>query len=64
MKIKFYFRFFHFLVEHLMEYFKDKELEKRQFKSNIDLNTKENSFLLKIVRSSLFYEIGFIFKKR
>jgi hypothetical protein len=38
------------LVEHLSEYFKDKELEKRSFKANIDLNSTENVFLFKFFR--------------
>jgi hypothetical protein len=38
------------LVEHLSEYFKDKELEKRSFKANVEFNSAENVFLFKFFR--------------
>ena len=38
------------LVEHLSEYFRDKELEKHSFKSNIDMNSGGNVFLFKLFR--------------
>lgn len=37
------------LIEHLSEYFRDKELEKRLLRLNVDLTTPDNNFLLKIV---------------
>lgn len=43
------------LVEHLHEYFKDKELEKRSLKTTFDISTTENNFLLRIVRVLFFF---------
>lgn len=37
------------LVEHLSEYFRDKEMEKRAFKTNVDLTNNENTAILRIV---------------
>lgn len=46
------------LVEHLTEYFKDRELEKRALKTSIDFSTYENNFILKIVKKkSPFFPI-------
>lgn len=38
------------LIEHLTEFFKDKELEKRVLKSTIDVLSEENVYLLKMFR--------------
>ena len=38
------------LIEHLSEFFKDKELEKRVMKPNIDVISDENVYLLKMFR--------------
>jgi hypothetical protein len=37
------------LLEHLSEYFKERELEKRSIKASTDFLSHENSYLLKIV---------------
>lgn len=45
------------LVEHLSEYFRDRELEKRALKPSgvVDFASPENSFILKIVRLSFLF---------
>jgi hypothetical protein len=37
------------LLEHLTEFFKDKEIEKRLIKPNNEMLSNENSYILKIV---------------
>lgn len=41
------------LLEHLSEYFKERELEKRSLKASVDFLSNENSYLLKIVRITI-----------
>ncbi|CAF0787645.1 unnamed protein product, partial [Brachionus calyciflorus] len=38
------------LIEHLSEYFQDKKLENRMFKSNINMLSTDNEFMLKLFR--------------
>lgn len=37
------------LVHHLSQYFQEKELDKRVFKSNINMLSTDNSFILRLV---------------
>ena len=48
-------------VDHLCEYFRDRELEKRLLKTSLDILNPENSYLLKIVsiQHSKTFKINF-----